>query len=119
MPYTVGLYTLGCKVSQYETEAIGEAFTIYSGHGMTWGDVADAYVAETGVQISWVDDESYVQSVPINRPDLFHMWRYDRKFDRTIDPSKVLRVTGLSRGDFKSVREGIRRELDIIGWKKS
>lgn len=24
--YTVGLYTLGCKVSQYETEAIGEAF---------------------------------------------------------------------------------------------
>ena len=26
MAYTVGLYTLGCKVSQYETEAIGEAF---------------------------------------------------------------------------------------------
>ena len=24
--YSVGLYTLGCKVSQYETEAIGEAF---------------------------------------------------------------------------------------------
>ena len=24
--YTVGLYTLGCKVSQYETEAIREAF---------------------------------------------------------------------------------------------
>ena len=23
---TVGLYTLGCKVSQYETEAVAEAF---------------------------------------------------------------------------------------------
>ena len=101
-------------------DAIGEAFTICSGHGMTWGEVAEAYAAETGVQILWVDDESYVESVPSFRTysGARHMWLYDRKYSRDIDATKVLRVTGLSREDFKSVREGIRHELDIIGWKK-
>ena len=47
MPYTVGLYTLGCKVSQYETEAIAEAF---EGRGFSVRDfdgVCDVYVINT------------------------------------------------------------------------
>ena len=40
----------------FKKEAIGEAFTVYSGHGMTWGEVADAYVAQTGVKIRWCSE---------------------------------------------------------------
>ena len=45
--YTVGLYTLGCKVSQYETEAIGEAFEREGFHTVAFSEVADVYVINT------------------------------------------------------------------------
>ena len=45
--YTVGLYTLGCKVSQYETEAIAEAFEKKGFRVVSFEDVADVYVINT------------------------------------------------------------------------
>lgn len=44
---SVGLYTLGCKVSQYETEAIGEAFEARGFTVMPFDAVCDAYVINT------------------------------------------------------------------------
>ncbi len=101
--------------------AIGEAFTVYSGHGMTWGEVADAYASETGVRIEWVSDEAYLDVHPKIREvgtNAYFMWHYDRSHDRDIDSTKILSVTGLTRDDFGSVAEGIRAELDRLGWKK-
>ena len=44
---SVGLYTLGCKVSQYETEAIGEAFLARGFEIKPFNSVCDAYVINT------------------------------------------------------------------------
>lgn len=44
---SVGLYTLGCKVSQYETEAIGEAFKKRGFKVMPFDTPCDAYVINT------------------------------------------------------------------------
>ena len=44
---SVGLYTLGCKVSQYETEAIGEAFEKRGFKVMPFDTPCDAYVINT------------------------------------------------------------------------
>ena len=44
---SVGLYTLGCKVSQYETEAIGEAFEKRGFKIMPFDTPCDAYVINT------------------------------------------------------------------------
>ncbi len=43
----VGLYTLGCKVSQYETEAIAEGFEACGFTVMPFDAVCDAYVINT------------------------------------------------------------------------
>ena len=43
----VGLYTLGCKVSQYETEAIAEEFQRRGYDVVDFDDFADAYVINT------------------------------------------------------------------------
>ena len=43
----VGLYTLGCKVSQYETEAIGEVFESHGFEIAPFDSVCDAYVINT------------------------------------------------------------------------
>lgn len=45
--YTVGLYTLGCKVSQYETEAIAEEFERVGFSVRPFEEKNDAYVINT------------------------------------------------------------------------
>ena len=45
--YKVGLYTLGCKVSQYETEAVGEEFERRGFEIRPFNDVCDVYVINT------------------------------------------------------------------------
>ena len=45
--YTVGLYTLGCKVSLYETEAVSEAFEAEGFEVRSFEDVCDVYVINT------------------------------------------------------------------------
>lgn len=97
----------------FKPEAVGEAFTVYSGHGLTWGEVAEKYSKLTGVKIRWCSEEEYVYNMPKIQKKPW-MWIYDRRFNRDIDCSKILRVTGLSKDDFASVEEGIRRELEKI-----
>lgn len=94
----------------FKVDAMGEAFTVYSGHGLTWGEVAETYSTLTGVKIRWCSEDEYVRNTPkiIKNP---WMWKYDRKFNRDIDCSKILRVTGLSQDDFSSVEEGIKCEI--------
>lgn len=45
--YTVGLYTLGCKVSLYETEAVAEAFADAGFTVLPFDEVCDVYVINT------------------------------------------------------------------------
>ncbi len=45
--YTVALYTLGCKVSQYETEAVAESFSDSGFTVCEFDSVADVYVINT------------------------------------------------------------------------
>ena len=45
--YTVGLYTLGCKVSQYETEAIAEKFESCGFRVCAFEETNDVYVINT------------------------------------------------------------------------
>ena len=104
----------------FKETAIGEAFTVSSGNGMTWGEVADAYSAETGVSVNWVSDEEYLETFgeKKTKSSFLIRWLYDRKFNRDVDCSKILSVTGLKQTDFATVREGIRAELTILNWKK-
>ncbi len=45
--YSVGLYTLGCKVSQYETEAVGELFEDLGFERRDFSEPCDVYVINT------------------------------------------------------------------------
>ena len=45
--YTVGIYTLGCKVAQYESEAVAEEFSRLGFRVSDFGSVCDAYVINT------------------------------------------------------------------------
>lgn len=89
----------------------GQTYTIYSGHGMTWGEVADAYADLTGLKVEWVGVDEFLEALPRikNNP---YIWKYDRIFNRDIDASRVLAATGLTAADFTSVRDGIAIEIE-------
>ena len=123
MPITVKDYTAGLDWAGnsgklianllFKPATFGQTYTIYSGHGLTWGEVAQLYTEETGVEIDWVSEEEFLSVLPeiCGNP---YMWTYDRSFNRDIDASRVLAATGLSAKDFTSVRDGIRTELEIL-----
>ena len=90
----------------FKKECIGEAYTISTAQGLTWGEVADLYTEILGTKFEWV---------PADYPHDKWDWKYDRAYDRPIDNSKVLAATGLKPSDFKSIREGIEIELKKLG----
>lgn len=56
--YSVGFYTLGCKVSQYETEAISESFEARGFSVRDFSDVNDVYVINTCTVTAEADRKS-------------------------------------------------------------
>ena len=99
----------------FKKDALGETFTISSGQGLTWGEIADIYTRLIGTKIKWTSEEEYLDYNPILKEHIGYswMWNFDRRCNRDMDCSKVLRVTGLSKDDFFSIEEGIKRELEI------
>lgn len=99
----------------FKDAARGEAFTVSSAQGLTWKNVADIYTELLGLEVVWVDNDTYMEKNPRLLPGgwAHYMYVYDRVYDRPIDNGKILRVTGLQKSDFTPIREGIRYELGV------
>lgn len=69
--YKVGLYTLGCKVSLYETEAIAEAFSDKGFEICPFDEVCDVYVINTCTVTAESDAKSrkYIRRAVRKNPD--------------------------------------------------
>ena len=69
--YKVGLYTLGCKVSLYETEAIGEAFERAGFTVCSFDEICDVYVINTCTVTAESDAKSrkYIRRAIRKNPD--------------------------------------------------
>ena len=67
----VGLYTLGCKVSLYETEAISEAFSAAGYEVAPFSEVCDVYVINTCTVTAESDAKSrkYIRRAIRKNPD--------------------------------------------------
>ena len=103
----------------FKPHTYGETYTVYSNHGSTWGDVAKAYEEVTGVRVSWVEEDEYVESLRLDQtPWLYDVWYHDRIYNRQIDASKILAATGLTEKDFATVADGIRYEIGVLNWKR-
>lgn len=91
----------------FKPETLGETYTISSGQGLTWEEIAQWYTELLGVQFQWIDTEVYKRSVR----DTYRLI-YDRLFHRDVDCAKVLTATGLTQADFVPVRKAIQIEVE-------
>ena len=92
----------------FKKDAYGEAFTVSSCQNLTWGEVASYYEELIGAKFNWMDTDEYIR---IHAGDNLWSLIYDRLYDRPIDNSKILRVTGLKKEDFTPMKAGIKIEL--------
>lgn len=99
----------------FKKDAVGKAFTISSAQNLTWGQVAEIYGEVLGLKVEWVSEEEYIASIPPMSEGVYWQYAYDRMFDRKIDNSAVLKVTGLKAEDFTSIKQGLITELKIKG----
>ena len=93
--YTVGLYTLGCKVSQYETEAVGEEFERRGFEVRSSTEVCDVYVINTCTVTAESDRKSrqFIRRAIKKNPDaiVMVMGCYSQRA-----PEEVAKICGVS-----------------------
>ena len=104
---TVGLYTLGCKVSQYETEAIGEAFEREGYEIRPFDTRCDAYVINTCTVTAESDRKSrqIIRRAITRNPDavVAVVGCYSQRA-----PEEILKIDGVS------VVIGTDKKLDVV-----
>lgn len=87
--------------------ALGEAFTVSTSEHMPWSGIAEAYKA--------VVPDLEVCDCDMARFEHVHgaFWqiRYDRMYDRVVDNTKVLEVTGLRQDQLTGMRDGLSSQL--------
>ena len=98
----------------FKEKAFGEAFNINSAEHHTWQEIADYYKDICNLKAVWVDKEDYLK---ILTPDPYVMnrrWQLDyaRLFDRVVDNSKALAVTGMKQSEMRPLYDGLKMEID-------
>ncbi len=93
--------------------AYRERFTLSTAEHLTWGEIAGIYKEVIGLQDVWADTEDYLKILGSSAGARYQL-AYDRLFQRIVDNSKVLRVTGLSQADFMPLRRGLEKELTAL-----
>lgn len=93
--YKFAAYTLGCKVSQYETEAVAEELIRLGFVEVPFGEVADAYVINTCTVTAESDAKSrkYIRRAIRQNPNavIAVMGCYSQR-----KPEDIARIDGVS-----------------------
>ncbi len=90
-----------------------EHFTLATAEHHTWGEIAEYYKEIIGLNYVTADTEDYL-NIMGGSPGARYQLAYDRLFQRVVDNSKVLRVTGLKQQDFMPLRKGLEKELTAL-----
>ena len=90
-----------------------ECFTLATAEHRTWGEIAEYYREIIGLNYVAADTVDYLNIIN-NAPWARYQLAYDRLFQRIVDNSKILRVTGLKQADFMPLRRGLEKELSAL-----
>ena len=98
----------------FNPKAYREIYSVCTAEHMTWGEVADIYKELIGLEAVWVDMEDFLGILTHNSMNPMgtrYQLIYDRLFDRIMDNSKVLEVTGMKQSELTTLYDGLKREL--------
>ena len=101
---------VACMISKLALNpgAMGEDFNVVTSESPTWRDILDIYHSAIGMKVNIVSMEDYLTICAT------HQTKYDRMFDREMDNSKILRITGMRQSDLTPITIGLTRELELF-----
>lgn len=97
----------------FNPAAYCECFTLATAEHHDWGEIAEYYREITGLKYVAASTEDYLKIMGSSKGAQYQL-AYDRLFQRIVDNSKVLRVTGLKHTDFMPLRRGLEKELSAL-----
>ena len=99
----------------FKEKAMCETYSVTTAEHHTWGEIAEYYEKLTGMQIVWGETEDYINAAPGNNY-IGKLWQleYDRLFERVMDNSKILEITGLKQDELMPLYEGLKLEIEKI-----
>ena len=99
-------------------KAYGEAFTLGSAEVNTWENVVSYFEEIVGLIPIWIDKEDHLKIMAPNEDFMRISHRrgleYDRMYDRILDNSKVLSVTGMKQSELMPVKKAFETELAFV-----
>ena len=91
-----------------------EIYNVSTAEHNTWETVASYYQRLIGLEYVAVDKEDFLNLVTDGTEHPRWQLEYDRLFDRIVDNTKILNVTGLKQSDLTPVYDGLARELNAL-----
>lgn len=90
-------------------DAYGEDYNVATHEHHTWREVANIYSEVLGLKVVEVEVDEYIEAMGGGHVS-YQVW-YDRMFNRKLDCSKVLAITGENADGFMKLEDGLRQEL--------
>ncbi|MBN2452207.1 MAG: NAD-dependent epimerase/dehydratase family protein [Lentisphaeria bacterium] len=97
----------------FHPSAYRERFTLATAEHHPWGEIAEFYNDIIGLECVWADTEDYLSILGGSKAARYQL-AYDRLFERIVDNSKVLRVSGRNQAEFMPLRRGLEKELTAL-----
>ena len=100
----------------FNKKAYRETYTLATAEYHPWKYVAECYEELLGAKIRWVDKDDYLRIVGGGEIRNSNKWQLelDRLFDRRMDNSKILELTGLKQEDMMPLKQGLKMMLDEV-----
>ncbi len=97
-------------------KAFGEIFSVCTSEHHTWRTIASYYEDLIDLKYREIPKEDYISILSGGTPKDVVRWQLelDRLYDRIMDNSKILSVTGLKQNQLTTLFNGLSRELSAL-----
>lgn len=98
----------------FNEKAMREIYSVTTSEHHTWREVAEMYKEIGGLKYITVDTETFLNIWQPNNVMSRHQLKYDRYYDRIMDNSKILELTGMKQSELMPLKQGLKMEFDAL-----
>ena len=92
-------------------DAYGETYSVCTAEHHTWEEISKMYERIGGLQYCTVDTQTYIDILCPNHILFQQQLIYDRYYDRIMDNSKILNITGMKQSELMPLEKGLAMEF--------
>ena len=96
------------------TKAMCEIYSVCTAEHHTWREIAEMYSQIGGLKYITVDTDTFLNIIAPGNIHARQQLIYDRYFDRIMDNSKILEITGMKQSELMPLKDGLEMEFRAL-----